>query len=146
MGLKEYWKKRDFEKTPEPSGHGAVRAPHQRLSFCIQKHAASRLNSDFRLELDGVLKDEEARRGTAPAITESRPESVKTHRTIEEIAARSRSTWHSNRVAATRPKPATRKKAPASTENAAASKKAPVRKTAVRDLARVRAHLQRKAA
>src|SRR5215475_559914 len=54
MGLVEYRKKRDFQKTREPRG-GKVRA-HKELSFVIQKHAASHLHYDFRLELDGVLK------------------------------------------------------------------------------------------
>ena len=45
--------KRDFEKTPEPRGK---EHPGQGFSFCVQKHAATRLHYDFRLELDGVLK------------------------------------------------------------------------------------------
>jgi bifunctional non-homologous end joining protein LigD len=54
MSLKEYKRKRDFKKTPEPSGDGTKNAPgHQ---FVIQKHAASRLHYDFRLELGGTLK------------------------------------------------------------------------------------------
>jgi bifunctional non-homologous end joining protein LigD len=55
MGLQEYRRKRDFKKTPEPSGGKAKRTP-AKLQFVIQKHAASRLHYDFRLELDGVLK------------------------------------------------------------------------------------------
>jgi bifunctional non-homologous end joining protein LigD len=51
--LAEYRRKRDFERTPEP-------APQRKrkragFSFTVQKHAASRLHYDFRLELDGVL-------------------------------------------------------------------------------------------
>src|SRR5205085_7117895 len=53
--LSVYRKKRDFEKTAEPSGELAV-APSERLRFVIQKHAATRLHYDFRLELDGVFK------------------------------------------------------------------------------------------
>jgi bifunctional non-homologous end joining protein LigD len=53
MGLTEYRKKRNFRVTSEPRG-GRVRL-HERLSFVIQKHAASHLHYDFRLELDGVL-------------------------------------------------------------------------------------------
>jgi bifunctional non-homologous end joining protein LigD len=52
--LDEYHRKRDFKKTPEPRGDGRVRKGG--FSFCIQKHAATRLHYDFRLELDGVLK------------------------------------------------------------------------------------------
>src|SRR5918995_964097 len=53
MGLTEYKKKRSFEETPEPTGG---KASAKKLHFVIQKHAASRLHYDFRLELDGVLK------------------------------------------------------------------------------------------
>jgi bifunctional non-homologous end joining protein LigD len=52
MALEDYRKKRDFSKTPEPPGE--AQAPGG-FSYCIQKHAASRLHYDFRLELDGVL-------------------------------------------------------------------------------------------
>ena len=51
--LAEYNRKRDFAKTAEPAG---VVAARQGYSFVIQKHAATRLHYDFRLELDGVLK------------------------------------------------------------------------------------------
>ncbi|HST62746.1 MAG TPA: DNA ligase D [Longimicrobium sp.] len=54
MGLDEYKRKRDFRVTAEPEGH--VHPTGDVLSFCIQKHAASHLHYDFRLELDGVLK------------------------------------------------------------------------------------------
>jgi bifunctional non-homologous end joining protein LigD len=54
MGLDEYKRKRDFRVTAEPEGH--VHPTGDVLSFCIQKHAASHLHFDFRLELDGVLK------------------------------------------------------------------------------------------
>src|SRR3954470_2006261 len=53
MSLKEYKRKRDFKKTPEPAGK--VKASKGR-HFVIQKHAASRLHYDFRLEHDGTLK------------------------------------------------------------------------------------------
>src|SRR5580698_6133051 len=54
MGLTEYRRKRDFRVTGEPLG-GRI-SPHKELKFVIQKHAASHLHYDFRLELDGVLK------------------------------------------------------------------------------------------
>jgi bifunctional non-homologous end joining protein LigD len=53
MGLTEYKKKRVFEETPEPTGGKPAAG---KLSFVIQKHAASRLHYDFRLELNGTLK------------------------------------------------------------------------------------------
>jgi bifunctional non-homologous end joining protein LigD len=71
VGLKEYFRKRRFSKTPEPRGEKrqsaprsaqpelakhARRQPESRLSFVIQEHHARALHYDFRLELDGVLK------------------------------------------------------------------------------------------
>src|SRR6201747_2742274 len=53
--LKEYQRKRDFKRTAEPSGKAAI-APSSRLRFVIQKHAATRLHYDLRLEFDGVFK------------------------------------------------------------------------------------------
>lgn len=52
--LARYWEKRDFGITAEPRGRRAAKV-QQGWSFVIQKHAASRLHYDFRLELDGVL-------------------------------------------------------------------------------------------
>jgi DNA ligase D-like protein (predicted 3'-phosphoesterase) len=52
--LKDYQAKRDFGRTPEPVG-GEARTPAAPV-FVIQKHAASHLHYDFRLEVDGVLK------------------------------------------------------------------------------------------
>ncbi|MBP6377958.1 MAG: DNA ligase D [Kaistella sp.] len=54
MPLEEYNKKRDFKQTAEPKGKAAV--GKGKLKFVIQRHAASRLHYDFRLEMDGVLK------------------------------------------------------------------------------------------
>jgi bifunctional non-homologous end joining protein LigD len=60
--LSTYRKKRDFEKTEEPSGKVDV-APSKRPRFVIQKHAATRLHYDFRLEFDGVFKSWAVTRG-----------------------------------------------------------------------------------
>lgn len=52
--LEEYRRKRDFTRTAEPKGGAARNA--KKLAFVIQKHAASHLHYDLRLELDGVMK------------------------------------------------------------------------------------------
>lgn len=54
--LQEYQRKRDFAASPEPSGKQARGTTARALQFCIQKHDASHLHYDFRLELDGTLK------------------------------------------------------------------------------------------
>jgi bifunctional non-homologous end joining protein LigD len=53
--LAEYNAKRDFTRTAEPAGK-VPKARGKALQFVIQKHAASHLHYDFRLELDGVMK------------------------------------------------------------------------------------------
>src|SRR6185312_9563500 len=60
--LSTYRKKRDFEKTAEPSGELQV-APSERRRFVIQKHDATRLHYDLRLEFDGVFKSWAVTRG-----------------------------------------------------------------------------------
>jgi bifunctional non-homologous end joining protein LigD len=60
--LSTYRKKRDFDKTDEPSGDVKV-APAKRRRFVIQKHAATRLHYDLRLEFDGVFKSWAVTRG-----------------------------------------------------------------------------------
>jgi bifunctional non-homologous end joining protein LigD len=55
MALEEYNRKRDFRKTPEPSGRVRKHPAAEPLSFVVQEHAARRLHYDFRLELNGVL-------------------------------------------------------------------------------------------
>ena len=54
--LQEYHDKRDFNATPEPSGQASRTRRAHALQYCIQKHDASHLHYDFRLELDGTLK------------------------------------------------------------------------------------------
>jgi bifunctional non-homologous end joining protein LigD len=54
MALKLYNEKRNFKETSEPAGK--IKKSVSKLIFVIQRHKASRLHYDFRLELDGVLK------------------------------------------------------------------------------------------
>jgi bifunctional non-homologous end joining protein LigD len=56
MPLKKYQEKRDFRVTPEPAGkQRATTSPKRRLLFVVQKHRATQLHYDFRLEFNGVL-------------------------------------------------------------------------------------------
>lgn len=54
MTLEEYYKKRNFNKSPEPKGD--EKNPEGSKIFVIQKHDASHLHYDLRLEIEGVLK------------------------------------------------------------------------------------------
>ena len=54
MDLSRYKQKRDFDSSTEPSGE--IIKSNNDLIFVVQKHAASHLHYDFRLEMDGVLK------------------------------------------------------------------------------------------
>ena len=56
MGLEEYRRKRRFARTPEPAGKVGKRSQRGAGRFVVQKHGATRLHYDFRLESDGVLK------------------------------------------------------------------------------------------
>jgi bifunctional non-homologous end joining protein LigD len=55
MSLKEYARKRSFDKTPEPKPESRP-SPAGKNFFCVQRHDATRLHYDFRLEVDGTLK------------------------------------------------------------------------------------------
>ncbi|MDB5651096.1 MAG: ligD, partial [Hyphomicrobiales bacterium] len=76
--LEAYHKKRNFDLTTEPRGKtkpsraGGAKAKAKALSFVIQKHAATRLHYDFRLELDGVLKSWAVTRGPSLVPGEKR--------------------------------------------------------------------------
>jgi len=70
MSLKEYKKKRDFAKTREPP---PARPSHGKgHHFVVQKHRASRLHYDFRLEIDGTLKSWAVPKGIPVARGEKR--------------------------------------------------------------------------
>ncbi len=69
MALTTYWKKRRFDVTEEPRGKTARR---KGSAFVIQKHAATRLHYDLRLELDGVMKSWAVTRGPSLVPGEKR--------------------------------------------------------------------------
>jgi DNA ligase D len=72
MALETYHAKRDFSRTREPRGRRTARGKTSGHSFVIQKHAATRLHYDFRLEMDGVLKSWAVTRGPSLVAGERR--------------------------------------------------------------------------
>ncbi len=70
--LSKYRAKRDFKKTSEPSGETHVK-PSNRRRFVIQKHDATRLHYDLRLELDGVFKSWAVTKGPSLDPHDKRP-------------------------------------------------------------------------
>ncbi|HJQ21238.1 MAG TPA: DNA polymerase ligase N-terminal domain-containing protein [Gemmatimonadaceae bacterium] len=64
--LTEYRRKRDFSRTGEPEGGKKRAKAAKKLDFVIQKHAASHLHFDLRLELDGVMKSWAVPKGPSP--------------------------------------------------------------------------------
>lgn len=73
IALRKYEEKRDFSKTPEPAPNGAQqRGQDGSRQFVIQKHAASRLHYDFRLEMKDTLKSWAVPKGLPSKLNEKR--------------------------------------------------------------------------
>ena len=69
MSLEKYRQKRSADRTPEPFGRASADRPHL---FVVQKHAATRLHYDFRLEWGGVLRSWAVPHGPSPDTSEKR--------------------------------------------------------------------------
>src|SRR5436853_5478779 len=72
MALEEYKRKRDFKKTPEPEGKVAAKQAERERFFCVQKHLATHLHYDFRLEHNGVLLSWAVPKGPSLRTTDKR--------------------------------------------------------------------------
>ena len=72
MPLETYHAKRDFARTKEPRGRTIAKPKNIGNSFVIQKHAATRLHYDFRIEMDGVLKSWAVTRGPSLVVGDRR--------------------------------------------------------------------------
>ncbi|HSW72519.1 MAG TPA: DNA polymerase ligase N-terminal domain-containing protein [Chlamydiales bacterium] len=70
MGLAAYRKKRTFKKTPEPKGK--ISKPSKKRLYVVQRHDASHLHYDFRLEIGGVLKSWALPKGLPVKLNEKR--------------------------------------------------------------------------
>lgn len=70
--LHEYRDKRDFARTPEPAGVASASSATTGRYFVVQKHDATRLHWDFRLEWDGVLLSWAVTRGPSAAVSAKR--------------------------------------------------------------------------
>jgi bifunctional non-homologous end joining protein LigD len=66
MSLTKYREKRNFKVSPEPSGDGPGKKAHPQLLYVIQKHRATQLHYDFRLEFEGVLLSWAVPKGPSP--------------------------------------------------------------------------------
>src|SRR3954465_4079959 len=69
MALEEYKRKRQFEHTPEPPPKVEKQSRHR---FVVQRHDASHLHYDFRLEMEGVLKSWAIPKGPSMKIGDKR--------------------------------------------------------------------------
>src|SRR5437870_1278529 len=56
MSLHQYKAKRSFSRTREPAGNISARRAREENLYVVQKHAATRLHYDFRLQMEGILK------------------------------------------------------------------------------------------
>ncbi|MDT8408118.1 MAG: DNA polymerase ligase N-terminal domain-containing protein [Wenzhouxiangellaceae bacterium] len=72
MSTSEYQKKRDFRRTTEPRGDSGGKKSGDKPIFVIQKHDASSLHYDFRIEVDGALKSWAVPKGPSPDPSEKR--------------------------------------------------------------------------